>query len=123
MRGIQNPEFINPRVEDSRIRVSNILYALEMDSPEEQLEEWLEDERQEYDAPTVDDLDDAIEEWSGFSDTVVQFEDAVGVGRDDCDKCGGRLETDWDDYTLECQVCDQKYKSEEITILWREEDY
>lgn len=92
MRGIQNPDFVNPRIEGSRIRVSNILYALEMDSPEDQFEEWdieqykiyaaiqhywvnkeefaewLDGEREEYDAPTTDELDDAIEQWDGFSD-------------------------------------------------------
>jgi uncharacterized protein (DUF433 family) len=146
MRGIQNPDIVNPRIEGSRIRVSNILFALQMDSPVEQFErwgleeyqvyaaiqhywmnkdnysDWLEEKREEYDATTVDELDDAIESWSGFSDTVIQFEDAAGVGRD-CPDCGSGLETDWNDYTLVCKICDQKYKSEEITVLWRAEDY
>jgi hypothetical protein len=80
-------------------------------------------EREEYDAPTTDELDDAIERWNGLSDTVVDFQDTAGVGRDECPDCGGRLEDDWDDYTLVCQICGEKYRSEEITVLWRVEDY
>jgi len=147
MRGIQDSEFVNPRVEGRRIRVSHILFTLLQDNSNEQfndwsleqykvyaaiqhywqnkeeLGEWLEGEREEYDAPTVDEIDDAIRAWSGFGDTVVKFEDAAGTGRDECPECGGRLEDDWNDYSLVCQICGEKYKSEEITVLWREEDY
>jgi len=146
MRGIEDSEFINPRVEGRRIRVSDILFTLLQDNPNEQFEEWsleehevyaaiqhywtnkedyrdwLEQEREEYDASTVEEIDDAIESWSGFSDTVVQFENAAGIGRD-CPDCSSELETDWNDYTLVCKICDQEYRAEEVTVLWRKENH
>jgi hypothetical protein len=126
MRGIQDSEFVNSRVEGRCVRVSDILFTLLHDNPNEQLNywnleqykvfaaiqhywvnkeefaDWLEEERDEYDAPTTDEIDDAIRAWSGFGDTVVEFEDAAGVGRSECPDCGGSLEDDWDDYSLVC---------------------
>ncbi len=145
MRGIKDTDFPNPRLEDRRIRVSDILYTLLDDDPNEQFEFWdLEQykvfgaiqyywqnksefvewqDEEEYETPSLEEIDDAIRAWDGFGNTVVEFKDAVGTGTQFCPDCEGRLETDWDDYSLECQICGEKYKSEEITVLWREEDY
>jgi hypothetical protein len=89
MRGIQDSEFVNSRVEGRRIRVSDILFTLLDENPNEQFNDWsikqyklyaaiqhywqnkdefgdwLEGEREEYDAPTTDELDGAIEQWDG----------------------------------------------------------
>lgn len=147
VRGIEDTDFPNPRLQGRRINIFDILTALFNEDPNEQFEywnleqykvfaaiqyyhqnkeefeKWLERERVEYDAPTTDEIDDAVEEWSGFGDTIVKFDDAVGTGRDERPECGGSLKDDWDDYSLVCQICGEKYKSEEITVLWREEDY
>ena len=40
MRGIEDTEQPNPRLENRRIRVSDILYALMEDNPNEQFEVW-----------------------------------------------------------------------------------
>lgn len=147
MRGVEDIDFPNPRLQGRRIRVFDVLSALMGENPNEQFEfwdleqhkvfgaiqyywqnkdefrEWLECEREEYEAPSIDEIDDAIRTWEGFGDTVVNFDDAVGTGRDECPECGGSLEEDWSDYSLVCQICGEKYRSEEITVLWRVEDY
>ena len=132
MRGVEESEQPNPRLEEQRIRVSDILYALRDENPTEQFETWGIEQYKVFGAiqyywQNKDEFetcyDDDIRAWDGFGDTVVQFDDAVGTGTQFCPDCDGRLETDWDNYSLVCQICSETFRSEELTVLWREEDY
>lgn len=132
MRGIEDSEYPNPRLEGIRVTVLDVLTALTTDDPNEQFEQWGVEQYKVFGAIQYywqnkgefeECYDDAIRAWDGFGDTVVKFEDAVGTGTQFCPDCDGRLETDWNDYSLVCQICGEMFNSEEITVLWREEDY